>query len=261
MSFSEVLKESINSLAENGFIFSNESQFQFNLAWELQKKGYEVFFEVLASENDSFESFSSGKCKKSYIDLVVKGKDGNLFAIELKYKTPQKNYEYNTKRGKSYTFSQGAPDLGAFLFWEDVKRLEGLGTSNLVLNFNNDIKITKKYAILLTNDKNYWTESPKSLCKEFFPYKDKTASDRLCWHILIDKQSRERISGKSKRNESIEEYRICDLEDAKRYSYLNNKYKCVEPIIIKGNYTCKWFDYPCPTECLPSFRYLILEID
>jgi hypothetical protein len=259
MSFKTILTDAINEMAKKGFIFSNESQFQFNLAWQLQQKGFDVLFEVLAAPVKDFANFSSYKGPKAYIDLVVKNKNNDYFAIELKYKVPQKNLEYKTNLGKMHTFSQGAPDEGAFLFWKDVERLELLGTDKLVLNFNPTINIKNKYAILLTNDKKYWEGNDKSLCKEFFPKDHKLFEHSLCWHVLLDPNTNQRVSGRSKRDEKIT-HKITNLADAQTHCYLNGKKKPIEPIFIKQQHYCEWNPYPCAVGKQPEFKYLILEI-
>lgn len=258
MDFHNVLIQTIESLARKGFVFSNESQFQFNLAWELQSRGYQVMFEVLASPCAQFEDFSASTAKKAYIDLVVMGNNGECYAIELKYKTPQRNHTYHTELGVFHTFSQGAPDLGAFLFWKDVERLELLGTEDLVLNFRRDIPITRKYAILLTNDHIYWDGSNNSLCREFFPTEGKEVRSPLCWHILLDADTRARVSGRQTRN--ITDFRVETDADAQTYCLLNDKRKPVDPILIRNAYKCQWQPYPCEVGDSPIFRFLILEI-
>lgn len=152
----------INSFADKGLVFSNEQDFQFRLGVELNKLESVdgVYFEMLSLE-DSFESledkiknnprFKLDRKKKEYHDLVVKLKDSKYVAFELKYKTPQKICFYETNSGKYFTFSQGAYDLAAYDFLEDVARLENINKRHLP----NNIKISKGYCIFLTNDKNY----------------------------------------------------------------------------------------------------------
>ena len=52
----QTLKDALNELANAGKVFSNESQFQFDLAWQLKEMGFEVELEVL-SANCSLADF------------------------------------------------------------------------------------------------------------------------------------------------------------------------------------------------------------
>lgn len=156
------LEKIIDSFADIGLVFSNEQDFQFQLGKELKKLSFvkEVYFEMLSLKNSYLyiqqELMKDPKYKltrdvKEYYDLIVELDDGTYVAIELKYKTPQKICFYETKFGKFITLSQGAYDLGAYDFLEDISRLEKINTRY----FPNGIKISKGYCIFLTNDKNY----------------------------------------------------------------------------------------------------------
>lgn len=138
--FEEDLNKIISSFADNGKLFSNERQFQLEFAWALKGLKYEVFLEVL--DRDSIDD------KKSYIDIMVKVSENKYVAIELKYTTRQNNIDYIIGTGSNNvvcTFAQGACDVRQLDFLYDVYRLECLLSKP---------KITKGYAIIMTND-NY----------------------------------------------------------------------------------------------------------
>ena len=123
----DILKLAIDELAAEGKIFSNERQFQLELAIKLQHKGFDdVELEVVSSDKSfiEFQKLSKEDREKLYTDIIIKQENDKYIAIELKYKTPQKFYIYKTTKGTTITFPQGASDLGAFLFWKDVERLE-----------------------------------------------------------------------------------------------------------------------------------------
>lgn len=51
------LNKIINNFALNNRVFSNEAQFQHELAIELKKLGYEVYLELLSINADDFDEF------------------------------------------------------------------------------------------------------------------------------------------------------------------------------------------------------------
>ena len=274
----EILKKAIDELAAEGKIFSNERQFQLELAMELQNKDFEVELEVVSSDKsfDDFKKLSKEDRDKLYTDIIIKQENNKYVAIELKYKTPQTYHQYETSRGKTITFPQGAPDLGAFFFWKDVERLENF--RNIKLNFDNEKKVEKGFAVLLTNQEDYWLGKEDSLCRNFFPVGIKKGS--LNWYVKIDKITKERVNGKTAKSRCD----IIEVEEDKIPQY--NSYKDEEgkenikeiiPVKLQGEYYCcdgknniGWFDYnakynitnlstdkPIP----PKFRYLLLEVE
>jgi len=157
----------MDSLAEQGYVFSNEQDFQFTFANELKKLPMvnEVKLEAL-SLSVSWEdavSLSNGKwnqsqqnsskiISKQYTDIIVKTIDEEYFAIELKFKTPNKICTYETeKSGRIVTMVQCAYDINAYEYLYDVQRLELINSRF----FYKDIKIKKGYAIILTNESHY----------------------------------------------------------------------------------------------------------
>ena len=96
----DTLNEILKKFYEQGVLFSNERQFQLELAFELKEIYENVHLEVL----DYLDS------EKKYIDIVVDIGNNKLVAIELKYTTRDKNILYKTTNRNVYTFKQGAGD-------------------------------------------------------------------------------------------------------------------------------------------------------
>ena len=274
----EILHAIINTFAGHGIVFSNESQFQFELARELQKlfddhaPTHKIHFEVL-----SFDDIK--KDKKNYTDLVVEMPDGcnqsKLVAIELKYKTalpsPRtvkgtkyqvKGFEYittnmgNGKSGiKNYVAAQGAQDNGSFDFWWDVKRLEKfIHTSDKFYSLDGSVK--RAFAMIITNDVFYWKGGKTSIFNNF-AMKERTVSKETIGWWYEDNPN------------------LCQKVDRK------NNWRYDEPgVYINGPCKIKWYPYSLKCENLKfvwennkspdgkniptegyDFQYLILELE
>ena len=272
----EILKKAIDELAAEGKIFSNERQFQLELAMKLQHKGFDVELEVVSSDKsfDEFQKLSKEDREKLYTDIIIKQENDKYIAIELKYKTPQKFYTYKTIKGTTITFPQGASDLGAFLFWKDVERLENF--KNINLNFDSNKKIEKGYAVLLTNQEDYWLGKKDSLCRNFFPVENKKG--HLNWCVKVDLETQKRVNGRTAKSK-CDIIEVTEDKTSLYKSYFDKdgkeKMKDVSPIKLKGNYNCVngqdyigWFDYNIKSDAAckdkpipPKFRYLMLEVE
>lgn len=156
----ELLKSIINDFAKQNIVFSNEQDFQFEMALALSKNKQikKVKLEMLSLEYDWEEvkriAIKKGKIpqdKKEYHDLFVELIDGTCVIVELKYKTPDKICLYETKDGNVITMNQGAQDENAYAFIDDIRRLEHINERYLP----NNKKIDKAYAVFLTNFKKY----------------------------------------------------------------------------------------------------------
>ena len=131
----------INSLREKRTIFHSEADFQFALAWEIQLIYPNAIVRL---------EYPPPHDPTKYIDIIV-SLDGNIYPIELKYKTKL----FNAKVGGElyYLKNHGAQDIGKYDFVKDIYRLE---------TFREHIFGYKEgYAIWLTNDPYYWNK-PKS---------------------------------------------------------------------------------------------------
>lgn len=131
------IETAINNLRVNHKIFHSEADFQFSLAWELQKilPDAKIRLEYCPLFDDSM-----------HIDIYVLDEE-HSYPIELKYKTkeikmPIDGEHYNLK-------NQFAHDMGRYDFLHDISRIEKAKTldENFELGF----------AIILTNDSAYWS--------------------------------------------------------------------------------------------------------
>lgn len=166
--FYKAITDIIDKFGYSNLIFKSEAQFQFTLAWELQKKfdKYIVSLENL-SAIASFdgtrtmikgerkgEIISVTKTKKFFTDILLKNGIGDFVAIELKYKTKEDDINYLSEHG--------ATDLGRFDYLWDLMRVQMLKTNNK--NCYEQIKTidcdSKKmicgFSVILTNEPNYW---------------------------------------------------------------------------------------------------------
>ena len=146
----------LNKLLKSKIVFSNELEFQFYLAKQIQSLPDvdRVYFEAV-SFDDSWNTLKNNfrsikKQTRQYTDLVVglKNRKG-LIVIELKYKAINKSFVY----GNTLLMRQGAYDIGSYSFVKDIERI--LKLKNKQRFFVDDLDIIKGFAILLTNDYNY----------------------------------------------------------------------------------------------------------
>lgn len=281
MSFNKViLQQAIDNLATTGKVYSNESQFQFDLAWELCKLGFRVELEVLSCNKPitDFVKFKKDEKQKYYTDIIVKDEDGSYVAIELKYKTVEENIEYTTQSGKWIAFSQGAENQGAYYFWKDVQRLEYLVNKNnkVPLNFDDSKRVSRGYAVLLTNSSKYWYYNSSSTAREFFPAIGQTFASSLCWYIKYDTTNNARVGGKKQTGNNIIEIKLTDASEVKKYKTDKEKTEERLPIKLTGSYTIgsnDWKKYDCGITARSvisgsannnskndEFKYLIVEV-
>lgn len=134
------LIQAISRLAKNGRIFCSEADFQFALAWELQRllPKAEIFLEKgIEISNDIF-----------YIDIVVFDK-GCYYYIELKYHTSLSDWSY--KGSTLHLKEQYAQDLLRYDYLKDINRLRTISGAHKE-DFGGG------YAIVLTNDRLVYDE-------------------------------------------------------------------------------------------------------
>lgn len=150
------IKQVMDKLGEVPRIYQVEAQFQFELAWELQKligDDGQVLLEVgMCTRKANAEK--KVKRKRFYSDIILKGNDNSYIVIELKYK--KKAAVIN---GIELT-SDYASDEGRYDYLWDIRRIELLKECN-----NDDYEYTRNlgsfrggYAIILTNDMGYWNK-------------------------------------------------------------------------------------------------------
>lgn len=151
-------------LKEKRKIFHSEADFQFALAWEIQRlyPDAKVRLEYCPAKIES----------SKHIDILVIVAD-NYYPIELKYKTRK-----CTKISEGEMFklkNHGAQDIGRYDVLYDVQRIELL--SKELQNFK------KGYVIFLTNDPAYWSNRTKdtSMCQAFKLTENEIKTSELRW--------------------------------------------------------------------------------
>lgn len=274
------LKNIIEGFAKNGKIFSNEAQFQFELAFAIKNKfeNSEIYLEHLVLVSDDTEN--NTQILKMYIDIIVKI-DNDYYPIELKYKTANERIEYQRSNGgKVYTFNQGAPDTGSYDFIKDINRLE-----QLVYGFNNEeLRVVSKgketkifnprldytsliidenslqkgFAIMITNNEKYFdkTSYKTSYWENFSLSGDDNNSKELKGNLywIVDNHE-------IKENDNYENYKKQLGKIVNSVSLSRSK-----PIKLQGTYTLNWEDYDVKgydnqnDDKKHSFKYLIVEV-
>ena len=204
--------------------FDSEAQFQFELAWEInnQIKQNALNWQVNLEYKIAEYKFN-GKTAKVFTDILLKDDTTKEYIpIELKHKLPS------------------APaNLGRFDFWWDVHRIEWLYDTSLEIENKKsnisykELKISESltfdgysfkcgYAIMLTNDKRYWTASTNIVSKNFQLIG--VVGGKLYWFFG------------TKKNKSIpDSWRDVD-------------------ITLKNTYTCDW------KQAFGISKYLILKV-
>lgn len=126
-------------LADSRPLFHSEADFQHALAWQIQQQhpDYRIRLEYRAPGFDG----------RRYVDIWINAAQGS-YAVELKYKTCRLTRQIGEERFN--LLDQSAQDIGRYDFCKDIARLETLDASACTV---------RGYAILLTNDRGYWTRS------------------------------------------------------------------------------------------------------
>jgi len=127
----------LQTLAARRPIFHSEADFQFALAWEIQRR--------LPEANIRLEVPVRGPGGTRYVDLWV-WSGGATLAIELKYPTRKLSLQIAEERFD--LVNQDAQDLGRYDFIKDIERLEAIAQADPSI---------AGIALLLTNDPAFWT--------------------------------------------------------------------------------------------------------
>lgn len=135
-------------------IFNSEAQFQFEMAWKIKQEfDCEVKLEELSRTCKVSNSKGKTVTKKDYTDIILE-KENIRIAIELKYKTAEpKGININDN---ILLMNHGAADLGAYDFMWDIHRIQLLTGCEKDDASEVRMPCTRGYAIILTNDNNYW---------------------------------------------------------------------------------------------------------
>ena len=188
LEFENILSSTLQKLAQSRQIFHIEADFQHALAWQIQQDYPELEIR--------FEYKPANISQRIFVDLWIKDKQGNNFAIELKYKT--KKFEEIVNAENFSLLNQGAQDLGRYDFLKDVERLENIVSAH---------KNTIGFAIILSNDSGYWNPptSSNTVDADFRIFDGKTIHGTLQW---AEHASTGTTSGRTKPIEILDKYLI-----------------------------------------------------
>jgi hypothetical protein len=154
----------MKSLRTKRPVFHSEADFQFALAWEIQKE-YPA-----AAVRLEYPRTIDGK--SYHIDILV-GIEDELIPIELKYKTKRKLTSFNNENFDLK--GQGAQDHGRYDLLKDVMRIETILKDNE--------RYQKGYVIMLSNDPSYWNvqQNQNTCCAAFSISEGRVATGSLAW--------------------------------------------------------------------------------
>jgi hypothetical protein len=145
-------------------IFHSEADFQFALAWEIQREHPEV--EVRLEY-----AYKIGE-KLYHIDILVIH-DNQYIPIELKYKTLKKSVIFESE--EFHLKNHGAQDLGKYDLLKDVVRVESV--------LQDHDKFVDGHIIMLTNDPSYWKKDSKenTCCADFSIADGRVVTGNMAW--------------------------------------------------------------------------------
>jgi hypothetical protein len=153
----------LGGLAHERNVFHSEADFQHAFAWRIHRDlpDAKIRLEV------PMELALPAEHERVHIDVLVDG----IWAIELKYKTRQSEYAVGEEgfvlRG------HGAQDFGRYDFVKDIQRVEAVVLEG---------PCTGGYAIMLTNDDQYWKRSDRCTMDAAFRIADgQTIGGTLRW--------------------------------------------------------------------------------
>ncbi len=147
------------SLANRRPVFHSEADFQFALAWELQKRHPEVEVRL---EYPMPLGGAQGRIDIWLEDIAT--------AIELKYWTHKGALTSNTEE---FVFAEGAPVWERYEFWKDVARTERLISHG---------RAKAGYVIALTNSQGFWKgEGAGTIDEAFRIWNGRLVEGRLDW--------------------------------------------------------------------------------
>ena len=158
-----ILNSIISHLAQTRPFYYSEADFQHYLAMALRYAGYKVFLEYPVLTPTGYY----------YIDIVIEDK-GVYYPIELKYKTKK---DLCSGLLTPYTLKdQSANDIGRYLFWEDVNRIE------VILGQHYEL-FAEGYVIMLTNDEKYWKvpSRPVTTIDQYFKMHPGMTVNKVHW--------------------------------------------------------------------------------
>ncbi len=128
------IEAALDSLSKRRPVFHSEADFQFALAWEVQKRHPEVEIRL--------EYPVPLKGEQGRVDIWI---EDSATAIELKYWTHKGAVTVDTE---SFVFADGAPVWERYEFWKDVARIERLISLG---------QARAGFVIALTHSQGFWT--------------------------------------------------------------------------------------------------------
>ena len=142
----------------------------------------------------------TGLGTRVHLDLLIQFSSVE-FAIELKYKTRATKITHANEQYE--LLNQSAQDIGRHDFIKDIGRLERYVQSH---------PAAKGYAVLLSNDRTYWSETkkPDPVDSAFRLHEGRVLEGNITWGV--------NASDGTKRNRT-------------------------EPLALKGKYAMTWHDY------------------
>lgn len=198
------------ALANRRPVFHSEADFQHALAWALHEYDQKA--------NVRLEKRVSTASSRVHIDLLFQSQKSAL-AIELKYKTRAVKLFHADEQFD--LLNQSAQDIGRHDFIKDIGRLEHYVQSH---------PGSVGYALLLTNDRTYWSKSTKQnpVDSAFRLDEGQVLQGSVTWGSMAS---------------------------------AGTKHKREEPIILRGRYAISWHDYSCHGEdhC-KRFRYALVRV-
>lgn len=155
--------ELLDRLSKTRKVFHSEADFQHALAWLIHLRNPDARIRLERNLNTGD--------RREYLDLYVE-LAGKKYAFELKYKT--RKLDLRTGDEEYRLLNQSAQDIGRYDFIKDVVRLERFVGAN---------STASGYAIILTNDSTYWTESKRlsSVDNAFRLHEARTLTGELQW--------------------------------------------------------------------------------
>jgi len=162
----DTIKQILEELSKKRPIFHSEADFQHALAWEIHQKFNEIDIRLE-------KRFKVSRLGEIYVDIFLKANNTPI-AIETKYTTKKLETVLN---GEEFVLkNHSALNIRRYDFLSDIYRLEKLKSAR---------KITKGFAIFLTNAPGYWNEPRRKNTndKDFRIHQDRKieASKTLKW--------------------------------------------------------------------------------
>lgn len=198
-------------LSEKRQIFHSEADFQHTLAWEIHNR--------LPNSKMSLERPYRVANRTLHLDMLVEN-EGISLAIELKYKT--KKLQHSCPNHFYHLLNQSAQDIGRYDYIKDIWRLEEITKA---------IPKSLGWAILLTNDRSYWSVSKNNNTVD--------AAFRLSDNTILEgtRSWGKKASKGTKKNRELS-------------------------LTLNKSYPLKWLDYSTfSTTRNSKFRYLAVEIE